>query len=69
MIPEEFCIRLIDLPFSIKAMVVLDEEGFPNIYVNSHLSYEEQKKAVQHEFKHILRNDAYNQDSIFAIES
>lgn len=58
-----------DLPYSIKAMVALDEDGFSNIYVNSRLSQEEQFKAAMHELRHVARDDFYNELSIQNIES
>ena len=69
MTPEEYCIRLIDLPGTVKALVVYDDEGFPNINVNSRLSREEQAEAVRHELVHIQRDDAYNDRSIREAEA
>lgn len=57
-----------DLPYTIKAMVALDEDGFSNIYVNSRLSHEEQFKAAMHELNHVARDDFYNDLSIRTIE-
>lgn len=56
----EYCIRFIDLPPAIKGMTVKDSLDFYNIYINSRLSAEEQKKAIQHEMCHIARGDFYN---------
>ena len=69
MTPEEYCIRLVDLPGAVKALVVFDEEGFPNIYVNSRLSREEQAEAVRHELVHIQRDDAYSARNIREAEA
>jgi len=66
--PEEYCVRLLDLPCSVKAVVVFDDEGFPNIYVNARLSREEQAEALQHEIRHIQQNDAYSSRSIRDVE-
>jgi len=66
---NEYQIRLMDLPYSVKAMVALDEDGFSNIYVNSRLSQEEQFKAAMHELRHVARDDFYNELSIQNIES
>lgn len=65
---DEFAIRLIDLPCTVKAVVALDEDGFNNIYVNSKLSQEEQCKALKHELNHIARNDFYNDLDIRTVE-
>lgn len=56
----DYIIRYIDLPYTIKGVTVLDSDGFYNIYINSHLSWEEQKKAVKHELEHIRRDDFDN---------
>ena len=58
-----------DLPCTIKAFVAMDEDGFNNIYVNSKLSREEQRKAVMHELNHLARNDFYNDLDIRTVEA
>lgn len=65
----EYCVRMLDLPCTVKALVQYDAEGFPNIYVNARLSREEQEKAILHEIRHISRGDAYSTESIQAVES
>ena len=64
----EYCVRMLDLPCTVKALVRFDAEGFPNIYVNARLSREEQEKAIAHEIRHICRGDAYNAADIQAVE-
>lgn len=64
----DFCVRIMDLPPSVKGVLQFDETGFANIYINAHMSSDEQKKALKHELEHLKRNDAYNTDSISAIE-
>lgn len=66
--PNEYEIRLIDLPCSIKAMVSMGDDGFYNIYVNSKLSQEEQYRAATHELKHIAFDDFHNDRDIRAVE-
>ena len=56
----DYIIRYIDLPYTIKGVTVLDSDGFYNVYINSLLSWEEQKKAVKHELEHIRRDDFDN---------
>lgn len=65
---NEYAVRLMDMPYTVKAIVAMDEEGFNNIYVNSHLSQEEQSKAVLHELRHIARDDFYNDMDIRSVE-
>ena len=49
--------RLIELPLTIRAYTSLDPDGNYNIYLNSRLSNAMQKKAYEHELKHISRDD------------
>lgn len=65
---DEYRIRLIDLPCSVHALVVYDEDGFPNIYLNSRMSREAQRKALRHELRHIARDDAFNAADIRSVE-
>lgn len=65
---NEYVVRLIDLPCAVKAMTALDDEGFPNIYINSKLSQEAQYKALKHELNHLDRDDFYNDLDIRTVE-
>ena len=65
---DEYRIRQLDLPCTVKGFVALDEDGFANIYVNSKLTREEQSKAALHELKHVARDDFYNDLTIRAVE-
>ena len=66
---DEYHIRQIDLPYTVKALVSMGEDGFYNVYVNSRLSAEEQYKAAAHELRHIARDDFYNAQDIRSIEA
>ena len=66
---DEYCIRQMDMPCTVKGFVALDEDGFSNIYVNSRLSQEEQYKAAVHELRHVAKDDFYNDDSIRGVEN
>ncbi len=57
---DNYTIRLLDMPCSVKAVTAMDEEGYCNIYVNSKLSLEAQQKAVKHELVHIRKDDFHN---------
>ena len=67
-VPSGCCVRLIDLPVTVGAMVAFDEDGFASIYLNARLSHEKQRKALRHELRHIDNDDAYNPCSIQAAE-
>lgn len=64
-----YCIRLVELPTAVKGVTVMDKDGFYNIYINSNLLYEEQKKAIAHEMAHIARGDFFNDGTLEEIES
>ena len=57
---NDYIVRYISLPCTVKGVTVMDKDGFYNIYINSQLSFEEQKKAIRHELQHIDREDFYN---------
>lgn len=65
---EDFCVRIIDLPHSVKGFVTYDEDGFPNIYLNARISLYEQKRTMKHELRHIFRQDVFSEEEIRKIE-
>ena len=50
-------IRETKMPLTIRAFTVPDENGDYNIYINSDLSDEAKKSALEHEKRHIENND------------
>ena len=61
--------RLIDLPYSVGALVSVDDDGFASIYLNSRLTVEKQKKCLRHELRHLADDDVYNSKGIIEVES
>ncbi len=59
---ENIFIRKIPLPCGVRAFTVPDEQGDYNIYLNSNLTFEQQKKSLEHETSHIKRGD-FEKDS------
>ena len=57
----EIIIRYLEVPGTVRAVTMVDEEGDYNIYVNPSLSHEEQRKACRHEMRHIKKNHFYNE--------
>lgn len=57
MIMDRIFTRLVDLPLTIRGYTSLDSDGNYNIYLNSRLSAEQQRKTYNHELTHIKRND------------
>lgn len=62
-------VRLVDLPHGINGLLVYDENGDPNIYINARASYEMQRKAYLHELRHLRRGDAHSRQPIRKVES
>ena len=56
---NNYICRFIELPKRVNAVTVVDENGDYNIYINSRLSQEEQKKSFRHECLHIKKNHFY----------
>ena len=65
---DEYKVYLVPFPGDIRAAVMLDNEGFPSIYINDKLSPEAKKRAFLHELKHIRREDFYNTQTLRKVE-
>ena len=66
--PNDFIVRLITLPPTVKGFVSIDADGFYSIYINDALSAEEQKETFDHEMGHIKGNHFYSRKPIEIIE-
>ena len=66
---DEYRVRLVDLPPKVGGMVSMDDEGFYNVYINSRLTWERQRKALRHELEHIADDDLRNTRPIEAVEN
>ncbi len=62
-------VRLVDLPCRVRGFVLANgEDDSYNIYLNSRLSVDEQKKALLHEMRHIRQKDFDKGGDVSAIE-
>ncbi|MBQ3146833.1 MAG: hypothetical protein IJB91_03800 [Oscillospiraceae bacterium] len=61
-------VRSIPLPEAVKAVVLPNDDGTFDIYINSNLPEEVQQKALVHELEHIRRNHFYNDDPVWLNE-
>jgi hypothetical protein len=66
---DDYYVRFINLPITVKGLTVVDETGFYNIYINSRLSYEEQERTKAHELEHIKRGDFSSYATLEEIET
>ena len=65
---ESIIIRGIELPPKIKGVTVIDGEGDYNVYINTLLSPEAQKRTQKHELTHIIKDHFYNDDPVIINE-
>lgn len=57
-----------ELPGQVKALITVDNDGNNFILVNECLSEEARKEAIEHEYKHLKRNDLYSDKPAHVIE-
>lgn len=62
-------IRVIDLPYKVRAVTVKDAEGDYNIYLNARLSGDQQTKAFRHEVEHIRLGHFYSEKPVSVKEA
>ena len=65
----EYTVRYVDLPYGVNGLLVYDENGDPNIYINARASYDMQQKAIRHELRHLRRADVHSRRSIRRVEA
>lgn len=65
---NEITCRVIDLPSRINAVTVVDENDDFNVYVNAKLSPDKQRRAYQHECRHIRKNHFYRDKAVWRCE-
>lgn len=69
MTDDDYRVYLVPFPGDVNAVVRVDQEGFPSIYINDSLSPEAKKRAFMHELRHLRRNDMYNDRPIEEVEA
>lgn len=61
-------VRLVSLPEAVKAVVLPNDDGTFDIYINSNLPDEIQNCALEHELRHIRNDHFYNDDPVWLNE-
>lgn len=56
------------MPYSIGGYITPNDDGTFSVYLNERLTYERNKKTIDHERKHIINGDFYNGLPIELIE-
>ena len=57
---DEYTVRLMDLPLSVRGFVYHDDDGRPVIILNARLTREQNASSYLQELKHIERGDLDN---------
>lgn len=65
---NDIYIRYVKLPITVRGITSEDENGDYNIYINSLMSSDQQQLTIEHEMKHIERNDFASDENIYVIE-
>lgn len=66
---DEYRVYMIPFPGDIMGAVRVDADGFPSIYINDALSPDARRRAFDHELRHILEDDHYNDRPIEEVEA
>lgn len=61
-------VRLVSLPEAVKAVVLPNDDGTFDIYINANLPDELQNRALEHELRHIRKDHFYNDDPVWLNE-
>lgn len=65
---DDVIVTIHDLPTTIHGALSIDDDGTPCIHLNARLSIDAQRKAFDHEMKHLENNDFDNGRHISSIE-
>ena len=66
--PDDYTVRLIDLPISVGGRISECPDGHIDVYINARLSRDGQRRAARHEYDHWLHDDLHSTEDIRAIE-
>ena len=56
----DYFVRLVELPRTVNGVTLPNDDGTFDIYLNSFLTEDEQKTALEHEIEHIIQDHFYN---------
>lgn len=66
--PDDYTVRLVDMPVSQGGMISEDPDGHINVYINARLSDVGQHTAAYHEWEHWYNDDLNNDTPIQTVE-
>ena len=64
-----YFVRLLPLPSSVEGVVLPNDDGTYDIYINANLPAERQEAVLRHELAHIKKDHLYSEDPIRIIEA
>ena len=64
-----YFVRLLPLPPPVEGVVLPNDDGTYDIYINANLPVERQEAALAHEVAHIKKDHLYSEDPIRIIEA
>ena len=56
----DYFVRLVELPRTVNGVTLPNDDSTFDIYLNSLLTEDEQKTALEHEIEHIIQDHFYN---------
>ncbi len=62
-IPDYF-IRILDLPPSVKGLVIPNDDGTFSIFINAIYDTKTQRKTLEHELEHLARDHFYKEQPV-----
>ena len=65
---SDIFVRMIPLPVTVPAVVLPNDDGTFDIYINAALPEELQHRALRHELRHINQDHLYNNDPVWLNE-
>lgn len=60
-------VQVVDLPLFINGFLK-EDHGFYYIYINQNISLEQQIKAMEHEYNHLIKADICSSENVATIE-
>ena len=67
--PDEYAVRLIDLPEAVGGFITESPDGFNNIYINARHGHNGQLRALDHELDHAAHDDLHSDEDVSTIEA
>lgn len=67
-LPDDYTIRLVDLPVRVGGFINECPDGHVDVYINARLSHDGQYDAAEHEFDHWEHDDLHSDEDIKEVE-